>query len=239
MWLPRRRYVWSHAREGVAGGVRGRVHRPQRLHQAPMRSPSARRSSPAPAIRTMNARASGRRPLICCDRLRCRPRATPLRLDVNLLRGDRDHDAFALWVLSSSARAVCNSSLRMSQKGRALLHSGDGRDRTPTCDRWHVRVVVLVMPKQSGGKPCHTRPKSVVRTRVVSCFWWTSQSRWKTLLAAERLADRRPRSSRRYSTSLFIICASVAPNRTPSTTTFTSVCWATAKRAVNQRSAVN
>ena len=141
-----------HAREGVAGGVRGggcvRVHRPQRLHQGPMRSPSARRSSPAPAIRTMNARASGRRPLICCDRLRCRPRATPLRLDVNLLRGDRDHDAFALWVLSSSERAVFNSSLRMSQKGRALLHSGDGRDRTPTCDLWHVRVVVLVMPKK-------------------------------------------------------------------------------------------
>ena len=141
-----------HAREGVAGGVRGggcvRVHRPQRLHQGPMRSPSARRSSPAPAIRTMNARASGRRPLICCDRLRCRPRATPLRLDVNPLRGDRDHDAFALWVLSSSERAVFNSSLRMSQKGRALLHSGDGRDRTPTCDLWHVRVVVLVMPKK-------------------------------------------------------------------------------------------
>ena len=141
-----------HAREGVAGGVRGggcvRVHRPQRLHQGPMRSPSARRSSPAPAIRTMNARASGRRPLICCDRLRCRPRATPLRLDVNLLRGDRDHDAFALWVLSSSERAVFNSSLRMSQKGRALLHSGDGRDRTPTCDLWHVRGVVLVMPKK-------------------------------------------------------------------------------------------
>ena len=141
-----------HAREGVAGGVRGggcvRVHRPQRLHQGPMRSPSARRSSPAPAIRTMNARASGRRPLICCDRLRCRPRATPLRLDVNPLRGDRDHDAFALWVLSSSERAVFNSSLRMSQKGRALLHSGDGRDRTPTCDLWHVRVVVLVMPKE-------------------------------------------------------------------------------------------
>ena len=141
-----------HAREGVAGGVRGggcvRVHRPQRLHQGPMRSPSARRSSPAPAIRTMSARASGRRPLICCDRLRCRPRATPLRLDVNLLRGDRDHDAFALWVLSSSERAVFNSSLRMSQKGRALLHSGDGRYRTPTCDLWHVRGVVLVMPKK-------------------------------------------------------------------------------------------
>src|SRR5207244_5933499 len=72
----------------------------------------------------------------------------PLRLDVNPLRGDRDHDAFALWVLSSSERAVFNSSLRMSQKGRALLHSGDGRDRTPTCDLWHVRVVVLVMPKK-------------------------------------------------------------------------------------------
>ena len=70
-----------------------------------------------------------------------RPKAIPLR-------GDRDHDAFALWVLSSSERAVCNSSLRMSQKGRASLHSGDGRDRTPTCDRWHVRVVVLVMPKE-------------------------------------------------------------------------------------------
>ena len=77
-----------------------------------------------------------------------RPRAIPLRLDVNPLRGDRDHDAFALWVLSSSERAVFNSSLRMSQKGRALLHSGDGRDRTPTCDLWHVRVVVLVMPKK-------------------------------------------------------------------------------------------
>ena len=79
---------------------------------------------------------------------RCRPRAIPLRLDVNPLRGDRDHNAFALWVLSSSERAVFNSSLRMSQKGRALLHSGDGRDRTPTCDHWHVRVVVLVMPKK-------------------------------------------------------------------------------------------
>src|SRR5439155_9324616 len=67
-------------------------------------------------------------------------------LTVNPLRGDRDHDAFALWVLSSSERAVFNSSLRMSRKGRALLHSGDGRDRTPTCDLWHVRVVVLVMP---------------------------------------------------------------------------------------------
>src|SRR6266581_9119158 len=66
--------------------------------------------------------------------------------------GDRDHDAFALWVLSSSERAVFNSSLRMSQKGRALLHSGDRRDRTPTCDLWHVRVVVLVMPKKGGGK---------------------------------------------------------------------------------------
>src|SRR5205085_718127 len=54
---------------------------------------------------------------------------------------------------------------------------------------------------RKGGKPWHTRPKSVVRTRVVSCFWWTSQSRWKTRLAAERLADGRPRSSRRYSTS--------------------------------------
>src|SRR5438094_10556362 len=117
---------------------------------------------------TMNARASGNasqrpapftesavvllaakpRPLICCDRLRCRPRAIPLRLDVNPLRGDRDHDAFAVWVLSSSERAVFNSSLRMSQKGRALPHSGDGRDRTPTCDLWHVRVVVLVMPKK-------------------------------------------------------------------------------------------
>src|SRR6266704_1965756 len=119
--------------------------------------------------------------------------------------GDRDHDAFALWVLSSSERAVFNSSLRMSQKGRALLHSGDGRDRTPTCDLRHVRVVVLVMPKRSGGKPWHTRPKSVVRTRVVSCFWWTSQSRWKTLLAAARLAEGRPRSWRRYSTSSFTI----------------------------------
>ena len=59
---------------------------------------------------------------------------------------DRDHDAFALWVLSSSERAVFNSSLRMLQKARALLHSGDGRDRTPTCDLWHVRLVVLVMP---------------------------------------------------------------------------------------------
>src|SRR3989449_11197635 len=58
-------------------------------------------------------------------------------------------------------------------------------------------------------------------------------------LAAERLADGRPRSSRRYSTSLFIICPSVAPNRTLFTTTFMSVCWATAKTAVNQRSAVN
>ena len=61
---------------------------------------------------------------------------------------DRDHDAFALWVLSSSERAVFNSSLRMLQKARALLHSGDGRDRTPTCDLWHVRLVVLVMPKK-------------------------------------------------------------------------------------------
>src|SRR3989475_5897370 len=139
-----------------------------------MRSPSARRSSPAPAIRTMNARASGnasQRParftesavvLLAAKRrtanllrslgnrspARYRPRAIPLRLDVNPLRGDRDHDAFALWVLSSSERAVFNSSLRMSQKGRALLHSGNGRDRTPTCDLWHVRVVVLVMPKK-------------------------------------------------------------------------------------------
>jgi len=31
--------------------MRSTVHRPQRLHQGPMRSPSARRSSPAPAIR--------------------------------------------------------------------------------------------------------------------------------------------------------------------------------------------
>ena len=39
-------------------------------------------------------------------------------LDVNPLRGDRDHDAFAPWVLSSSERAVFDSSLlRMSQKG--------------------------------------------------------------------------------------------------------------------------
>src|SRR2546425_9848725 len=52
------------------------------------------------------------------------PLLIPLRLDVNPLRGDRDHDAFALWVLSSSECAVFNSSLRMSQKGRALLHSG-------------------------------------------------------------------------------------------------------------------
>src|SRR6266566_3503309 len=74
------------------------------------------------------------------------PLLIPLRLDVNPLRGDRDHDAFALWVLSSSERAVFSSSLRMSQKGRALLHSGDGRDRTPTCDLWHMKVVVLVMP---------------------------------------------------------------------------------------------
>src|SRR6266704_5470474 len=153
--------------------------------------------------------------------------------------GDRDHDAFALWVLSSSERAVFNSSLRMSQKGRALLHSGDGRDRTPTCELLACESRSSRDAKKSGGKPWHTRPKSVVRTRVVSCFWWTSQSRWKTLLAAERLVDGRPRSSRRYSTSLFIICASVAPNRTPSTTTFTSVCWATATRAVNQRSAVS
>ena len=29
-----------------------------------------------------------------------------LRLDVNRLRSDPDHDAFALWVLSSSERAV-------------------------------------------------------------------------------------------------------------------------------------
>src|SRR2546427_7470440 len=139
-----------------------------------MRSPSARRSSPAPAIRTMNARASGnasQRPapftesavvLLAAKRktanllrslgnrspARCRPRAIPLRLDVNPLRGDRDHDAFALWVLSSSERGVFNSSLRMSQKGRALLHSENGRDRTPTCDLWHVRVIVLVMPKK-------------------------------------------------------------------------------------------
>ena len=65
------------------------------------------------------------------------PLLIPLRLDVNPLRSDQDHDAFALWVLSSSERAVT-----------ALLHSGDGRDRTPTCDLWHVRVVVLVMPKE-------------------------------------------------------------------------------------------
>src|SRR6266480_4218195 len=71
---------------------------------------------------------------------RCQPRA-----------GDRDHDAFALWVLSSSKRAVFNSSLRVSQKGRALLHAEDGRDRTPTCDLWHVRVVVLVMPRKVEG----------------------------------------------------------------------------------------
>src|SRR5438034_1085179 len=115
-----------------------------------------------------------------------RPRAIPLRLDVNPLRGDRDHNAFALWVLSSSERAVFNSSLRMSQKGWALLHSGDRRDSTPTCDLWHVRVVVLVMPKKGGGKPWHTRPKSVVRTRVVSCFWWTSRSRWKTRLVHQK-----------------------------------------------------
>src|SRR5205807_3396495 len=116
-----------------------------------IQGPSARRSNPAPAIRTMNARASGnasqrpapftespvlllaakRKPPILLRSLgnrspaRCRPRA-----------GDRDHDAFALGVLSSK-----------SQKGRALLHSGHGRDRTPTCDLWHVRVVVLVMPR--------------------------------------------------------------------------------------------
>src|SRR2546428_9171810 len=34
------------------------------------------------------------------------PLLIPLRLDVNPLRGDRDHDAFALWVLSTSERAV-------------------------------------------------------------------------------------------------------------------------------------
>src|SRR5207248_3685062 len=160
-------------------------------------------------------------------------------LTVNPLRGDRDHDAFALWVLSSSERAVFNSSLRMSRKGRALLHSGHGRDRTPTCDLWHVRVVVLVMPTKVETNLWHTRPKSVVRTRVVSCSWWTSRSRWKTRLAAARLAERRPRSWRRYSTSSFTICASVAPSRTLFTTTFMSVCWATAKTAVNRRSAVN
>src|SRR5438477_5571786 len=148
---------------------------------------------------------------------RCRPRA-----------GDRDHDAFALGVLSSK-----------SQKGRALLHAGHGRDRTPTCDLWHVRVVVLVMPTKVETNLWHTRPKSVVRTRVVSCSWWTSRSRWKTRLAAARLAERRPRSWRRYSTSSFTICASVAPSRTLFTTTFMSVCWATAKTAVNRRSAVN
>src|SRR6266480_1763994 len=77
------------------------------------------------------------------------PLLIPLRLDVNPLRGDQDHDTFALWVLSSSERAVFNSSLRMSQKGRALLHFwGWFRDRTPTCDLWHVRVVVLVMPRK-------------------------------------------------------------------------------------------
>ena len=34
------------------------------------------------------------------------PLLIPLRPDVNPLRGDQDHDAFALWVLSSSERAV-------------------------------------------------------------------------------------------------------------------------------------
>jgi len=33
----------------------------------------------------------------------------PMRLDGPPLRGDRDHDAFPLWVLSSSERAVFKS----------------------------------------------------------------------------------------------------------------------------------
>ena len=37
------------------------------------------------------------------------PLLMPLRLDVHPLRGDRDHDAFAPWVLSSSERAVFKS----------------------------------------------------------------------------------------------------------------------------------
>src|SRR2546421_7062615 len=37
---------------------------------------------------------------------------------------------------------------RVTSADRALLHSGDGHDRTPTCDLWHVTVVVLVMPKK-------------------------------------------------------------------------------------------
>src|SRR3989454_3124369 len=132
-----------------------------------MRSPSARRSSPAPAIRTMNARASGnasQRParftesavvLLAAKRrtanllrslgnrspARCRPRAIPLRLDVNPLPGDRDHDAFAPWVLSSSERAVFDSSLlRMSQKGpvvpqrrKSMAYQAEISRKNPGC----------------------------------------------------------------------------------------------------------
>src|SRR6266571_4255938 len=46
------------------------------------------------------------------------PRAIPLRLDVDPLRGDRDHDAFALWVLSSSERAVFKRDGRCCILGR-------------------------------------------------------------------------------------------------------------------------
>src|SRR2546425_9632045 len=51
-----------------------------------------------------------------------RPRAIPLRLDANPLGSDRDHDAFALWVLSSSERAVFNSSCECRKRdGRCCI----------------------------------------------------------------------------------------------------------------------
>src|SRR2546422_4374520 len=49
----------------------------------------------------------------------------------------------------SHARIAVDGCVRtVTSADRALLHSGDGRDRTPTCDLSHVRVVVLVMPKK-------------------------------------------------------------------------------------------
>jgi len=38
--------------------------------------------------------------------------------------------------------------VRLGVDADVELHSGDGRDRTPTCDLWHVRVVILVMPRK-------------------------------------------------------------------------------------------
>src|SRR2546427_12896319 len=102
---------------------------------------------------------------------------------------------------------------------------GAGPSQERTCQKWRTTMAY----------------QAEISRKNPGCFLFlVDQSEsMEDPLAAERLEDGRPRSSRRYSTSLFIICASVAPSRTLFTTTFTSVCWATAKRAVTQRSAVN